>query len=173
MTIEERIRKIRLLILDVDGVLTDGRIIYDNFGDTVKIFDVRDGLGIVLLGRVNIKTAIISAGRSKAVTRRAKELKVIKVYQGVPDKLKVYNKLLRKFRLKDDEVSYIGDDLTDIPVMKKVGFAIGVPNSIDEVQGIAHYITSHNGGRGAVREIAELIIRTQGKWDEVMVRYTV
>ena len=173
MTIEERIRKIRLLILDVDGVLTDGRIIYDNFGDTVKIFDVRDGLGIVLLGRVNIKAAIISAGRSKAVTRRAKELKVTTVYQGVPDKLKVYNKLIRKFRLKDDEVSYIGDDLTDIPVMKRVGFAIGVPNSVDEVQGIAHYITSHNGGRGAVREIAELIIRTQGKWDEVMAKYTV
>src|SRR3989338_2155482 len=172
MTIEERIRKIRLLILDVDGVLTDGRIIYDNFGDTVKIFDVRDGLGIVLLGRVNIKAAIISAGRSKAVTRRAKELKVTTVYQGVPDKLKVYNKLIRKFRLKDDEVSYIGDDLTDIPVMKRVGFAIGVPNSVDEVQGIAHYITSHNGGRGAVREIAELIIRTQGKWDEVMAKYT-
>ena len=173
MTIEERIRKIRLLILDVDGVLTGGRIIYDNYGDTVKIFDVRDGLGIVLLGRVNIKAAIISAGRSKAVTRRAKELKVTTVYQGVPDKLKVYNKLIRKFRLKDDEVSYIGDDLTDIPVMKRVGFAIGVPNSVDEVKGIAHYITSHNGGRGAVREIAELIIRTQGKWDEVMAKYTV
>ncbi len=169
--IEERIKNIKLLILDVDGILTDGRIIYDNFGDTVKIFDVRDGLGLVLLKRANIKVAIVSAGKSRAVTRRARELKVTRVYQGIRDKLKIYNKLLRKFRLKDDEVCYMGDDLTDVPVMKRVGLAIGVPNSIDEVQRISHYITSHNGGRGAVREAADLILRTQGKWDEVVAKY--
>ena len=159
-----RIQKIKLLILDVDGVLTDGKIIYDSRGNEVKHFDVQDGFGIVFCQRLGLKTAIVTARASKVVTIRAKDLKITKVYQDAYPKIEAYKKLLKELGLKDEAVCFIGDDLPDLAVLKRVGFAVTVPNAVAEVKKIAHYITKKSGGHGAVREVIELILKTQGKW---------
>ena len=169
--LSDRILKISLLVLDVDGVMTDGRIIYGDYGDELKCFDVQDGLGIALLKRVGIPTAIISAKKSKINQRRAKELGVYKLFQKVPDKLKVFERLIKKLRLKPEQACFIADDLVDIPVLSRVGLAVGVKNAVEEVKEIAHYVTLKNGGRGAVREIVDLILKTQGKWEQATERY--
>ncbi len=168
---EERAKKIKLLIMDVDGVLTDGRIVLDENGNELKFFNVRDGHGIVLLHRIGIETAIITGRQSKIVERRAKELSIPYVYQKVFDKLKVYEELKNRLSLKDEEIAYIGDDVVDIPIMRRVGFSVSVADAHEEVKRVAHYITSKPGGKGAVREVAELIIKAKGLWDKVMERY--
>lgn len=169
--IEERAKKIKLLILDVDGVLTDGRIIYDNFGDEFKCFNVQDGLGFALLHASGIKAVIITAKRSKPVLRRAREMGVVKVYQNAWQKLKVYNHILNKFKLLDEEVCFIGDDLIDAPIMKRVGLAVAVANAVEEVKNCAHYFTRKEGGRGAVREVIEFILKSQNRWSELIERH--
>lgn len=169
--IQDRIKKIRLLILDIDAVLTDGRIVYDGRGNELKFFDVQDGFGLVLLKRVGIDTIIITAKRSKAVSRRARDFKTKAIYQNCFDKLKVFKEILKKFKYQPEEICFMGDDLIDIPVLKRVGFAVSVPNAVSETKEIVHYITKRHGGRGAVREICDLIIKTQGKWDETISRY--
>jgi 3-deoxy-D-manno-octulosonate 8-phosphate phosphatase (KDO 8-P phosphatase) len=169
--ISERAKKIKLLILDIDGVMTDGRIVYGIYGEELKFFDVQDGFGITLLHRAAIKSVIITAKRSRIVKTRAKDLKIIKAYQGFPDKLTVFNKMLKTFKVTPDEICFIGDDLIDIPILKRVGFAVAVPNAVEEVKGVAHYITSKVGGRGAVREICDLILKSQGKWDLATSQY--
>ena len=169
--LKHRILKIKLLVMDVDGVLTDGRIIYGDYGDELKFFDVQDGLGLAMLRRAGIHTVVISAKKSRVNHRRAKDLQITKIYQNAPDKLKIFEKVAKKMKLAHDEVCYIGDDLVDIPVMSKVGFAIGVNNAVDEVKSIAHYVTLKKGGRGAVREVIDLILKTQGKWPSVTERY--
>lgn len=161
---EERVRKIKLLILDVDGVMTDGRIIYDNFGDEFKVFDVQDGYGLVIWSKAGFKSVIITAKKSKIVCRRAKTCNITKVFQDARDKGIVYQKVLKIFKLKDDEVCFIGDDFLDMPVMRRVGFAVAVPYSRKEIKSSAHYITAAHSGRGAVREVIELIMKAQGKW---------
>ena len=167
----ERARKVKLLIVDIDGVMTDGRIIYSIYGDELKFFDVQDGFGITLLNRVGIRTVIITAKKSRIVKLRARDLKVAKAYQGHMDKMVPYNKLLRKFKIAPENICFIGDDLIDIPVLKRVGFAVAVPNGMDEVKAAAHHVTSKSGGRGAVREICDLVLKSQGKWDEATSRY--
>lgn len=169
--IEEKARKVKLLIVDVDGVLTDGRIIYDNFGDEFKCFHVQDGLGFVLLGFAKIKSVIITAKKSRIVARRAREMGIAKVCQNAPHKLKAYNKILKAFKVSDDEVCFIGDDIIDMPVLRRVGLAVGVANAMEEVKKISHYITKKEGGKGAVREVVDLILKAQGKWDELVGRY--
>lgn len=169
--LEERIKKIKLLILDIDGILTDGRIIYDNRGNELKFFDVQDGFGIVLLKRIGIDTIIMTAKKSRVVTRRARDFNVKHIYQNCFDKLATFQDILKKFRVSSDEICFVGDDLIDIPVMKRVGLAASVPNAVDETKEAAHYITKRTGGRGAVREICDLIIKTQDKWQDVMGRY--
>ena len=154
--------------MDVDGVLTDGKIIYDSQGNEVKIFDARDGYGIVFFQRAGFKTAIITARSSKVVTIRAKDLKINKVYQDAYPKINAYQELLRDFQLKDTEVCFIGDDLLDIPILKKVGFSVGVQNAVSEVKKHVHYVTKKNGGQGAVREVIELILKTQGMWKSII-----
>jgi len=169
----ERAKKVKLVILDIDGVMTDGRIIYSIYGDELKFFDVTDGFGITLLRRAGIRTAIITAKKSRIVKMRAKDMKVNYVYQGFRDKLAALNKILRKTRLKAEEICFIGDDLIDMPVLKRAGLAVAVPNAVEEVRQQAHFTTSKTGGRGAVREICDLILKAQGKWDAVTSKYFV
>lgn len=167
----ERAKRVKLLILDIDGVMTDGRIIYSIYGDELKFFDVQDGFGITLLNRAGIKCVIITAKVSRIVKLRARDLKVARVYQGYFDKLIPFNKTLRRFKLSHEEVCFIGDDLIDMPVLKRVGFAVSVPNAVDEVKACANFVTSKSGGRGAVREICDMILKAQGKWEPVTSKY--
>ncbi len=164
MHIEEKAKKIKLLVLDVDGVMTDGRIIYDNFGDEFKAFDVQDGYGLTLWCRAGLKSAIITAKKSRIVTRRAKLCHVTKVFQNIRDKGAVYEKLLKIFKIVDEEACFIGDDLRDRPIMKRAGLAVAVPYSRPEIKASAHYLTQADGGRGAIREVIELILKSQDKW---------
>jgi 3-deoxy-D-manno-octulosonate 8-phosphate phosphatase (KDO 8-P phosphatase) len=163
-----RIKKIRLLALDVDGVLTDGRIIVDNDGKETKFFDVQDGFGLVLFQKAGHKTAIISARAAGAVTARANDLKIDRIHQDAYPKSDAYQQILKDFKLKDEEVCFIGDDLPDLVVLKRVGFGVAVLNAVAEVKKAAHYVTVKKGGRGAVREVVELILKAQGKWGKVV-----
>lgn len=169
--LESRARKVRLLVLDVDGVMTDGRIIIDSKGVESKFFDVKDGHGIKLFMRAGLDVIIITGRESNVVTSRARELGIKDVYQGIHDKSEILERIIREKGIDAEKVAFIGDDLTDIPVMKKVGFAVAVRDSVDEVKAFAHYITERRGGRGAVREVIELILKAQGRWEDVVKKY--
>jgi len=171
LTLEERLAGIKLLILDVDGVLTDGRIVYDNYGDELKFFDVQDGMGLYLLHKAGIPCVIITAKKSRLVKRRAKEVWVARLYQNAHDKLKVYEEVKRIYGLADDVVCFIGDDIVDLPVMRRVGLAVAVPYAIEEIKQVAHWITQREGGRGAVREVVDRLLRVQGRWESVTALY--
>jgi 3-deoxy-D-manno-octulosonate 8-phosphate phosphatase (KDO 8-P phosphatase) len=168
---EERAKRVKLLILDVDGVLTDGRIVYDNFGDELKFFNVNDGLGVYLLRKAGIKTVIITAKKTKAVLKRARDMRVAAVYSN-HYKLKIYQKVLKRFRVKDEEVCFMGDDLLDLSIIKRAGLAVAPPNAMKQVKNSAHYITQRHGGKGAVRELTELILKSQGLWEKVTSVYS-
>jgi 3-deoxy-D-manno-octulosonate 8-phosphate phosphatase (KDO 8-P phosphatase) len=161
-------RRIKLLILDVDGVLTDGKIIYTDHGSEIKMFNVRDGVGVKLLKEAGIDVAIVSSRRSEAVRYRANDLGIEAVFLGINDKLLLFEDLLRDKGLEDQEVGYIGDDLVDIPVLKRAGLAIAVADAVEEVRRLADYVTRKSGGEGAVREVCELILQAQDKWPEFM-----
>ncbi|MCK4463035.1 MAG: HAD hydrolase family protein [Candidatus Omnitrophica bacterium] len=169
--ITERAKKIKLLLLDVDGVLTDGRIIYGTYGDELKNFDVNDGLGMMLVKRAGIRCAIITAKGSTVVKKRARDLKVDKVYSNFHYKIKALKNITKKFKIKNEEICFVGDDIIDVPILKRIGLAIAVPNAMDEVKEIAHYITKKNGGRGAVREVCDILLKAQGKWEETTRKY--
>ncbi len=171
MSLEDRAGKIKMLVMDVDGVLTDGRIVLGSRGEEFKFFHVQDGVGINLAHRAGLKTAIISARKSGATERRARELGMHDVYQVEDGKEGAYEKILQDYGLKDEEVAYIGDDFHDLPLLNRVGLAVSVPNGRDEVKEIAHYTTKAAGGQGAVREVVEAILKSQGKWEEVTARY--
>lgn len=166
-----RAQKIKLLILDIDGVMTDGRIVYGNYGDELKFFDVQDGFGVLLARSAGMKVAIITAKGSKVVKMRAKELNIDALYQNATNKLKALQKLLKKTKVAEEEACFIGDDLVDVPVLKKVGLAVAVPNAVNEVKSCAHMITAKTGGRGAVREVCDFLIKSQGKWEEATSKY--
>lgn len=172
LTLLERARKTRLLMMDVDGVLTDGRIIQDGHGHELKVFDVKDGHGIVMAHRAKLRTALISGRESETIRRRAEELGIELVFQKIWNKLEVYEKILVDTELTHDQVAYIGDDLIDIPLLRRVGLAVAVADAVDEVKAAAHLITQRPGGQGAVREVIELILRAQGHWDSLIERYT-
>lgn len=172
LTLLERARKTRLLIMDVDGVLTDGRIIQDGHGHELKVFDVKDGHGIVMAHRAKLRTALISGRESETVTHRAQELGIELVFQKIWNKLEVYEKILEDAQLTHDDVAYIGDDLVDIPLLRRVGFAVAVADAVDEVKAASHLITQRPGGQGAVREVIELILRAQDRWETLIERYT-
>lgn len=167
----ERIKKIKLLIVDNDGVMTDGRIVYGDYGDELKFFDVQDGFGLVLLRRAGIPTVMISGKKCRINQRRAKEISIDKVYQNVFDKLKAFDKVLRKYRVGAHEVCAVADDLVDLPILKRAGVAVAVQNAVDEVREAAHYVTAKRGGRGALREVCDLILKTQGSWTKVTQKY--
>lgn len=166
-----RAARIKLLIVDVDGVMTDCRIILDNRGNEFKAFHVRDGHGIKLAQRVGIKVAIITGRESKVVDRRAKELGITEVHQGSRNKLEAYASILAAMGLKDSEVAYMGDDVVDIPLLKRVGLPVAVADATEETRAHALMVTENPGGRGAVREVTDFLIKAQGRWDEIIKKY--
>ena len=167
-TLKTKLNKIKLLVMDVDGVLTDGKIVVDAQGKELKFFDVQDGFGLVLLRQAGIKTAILSARSSSAVTARAEDLKIDKICQDAYPKTNAYESLIKELGCTDEQVCFMGDDLPDLPVLKRVGLAVAVPNAMDELKKIAHYVTTRRGGAGAVREVIELILKAQGKWKNIV-----
>ncbi|MBI1750929.1 MAG: HAD hydrolase family protein [Acidobacteria bacterium] len=164
----KRAKKIRLLLMDVDGVLTDGRIYLQSLPDgaatEMKVFSAYDGAGLKLARAGGLRTGVITGRESAATARRAKEVDMEFVYQGRGKKLPAYGEILRAAKLKDEEVAYIGDDLPDLPVMARVGLAIAVANAVPEVKRAAQYVTKCPGGAGAAREVVELLLKCQGKW---------
>jgi len=168
-----RARAIKLLLMDCDGVLTDGRIMLLENGDEQKTFDVKDGHGIVLLHHAGLKSGIISGRTSSFVQRRAWELGMSLefVRQGCRNKIKEFEDVLAQAQLQAQEVAFIGDDVTDLPIMRRVGLAVAVADAVEETKQAAHYITERKGGHGAVREVAELILKAQDRWDESMGGY--
>ncbi|MBI3252966.1 MAG: HAD hydrolase family protein [Candidatus Omnitrophica bacterium] len=168
---KERIQKIKLVIVDNDGVLTDGRIVFGDYGDELKFFDAQDGHGLAMLHRAGLVTLMVSGRKCRINSRRAKEMKITKLYQNIHDKLKIFEKIVKQFKMKPEEICYIADDLIDLPILSRVGLAVAVPNAVPEVKQIAHYVTERPGGRGAVRELADMILKTQDKWKAVTERY--
>ncbi len=165
--LRERAKKIRMVILDVDGVLTDGSIILDNEGNELKMFHVRDGHGIKLLNKAGIRVAIITGRTSRVVSKRAEELGITDIYQGVIKKSSVYESLVQKYNFRHEEVAYMGDDIVDIELLKRVGLP-AVPSDSDEgIRRYAVFVSTKKGGRGAVRELAEIILKSSGLWENV------
>jgi 3-deoxy-D-manno-octulosonate 8-phosphate phosphatase (KDO 8-P phosphatase) len=176
MTSDDTLRRagrVRLMIFDVDGVLTDGSLHYGADGESMKTFNVHDGLGIKLLQESGVQTAIISARRSDIVTRRAADLGIGHVHQGGHDKLTPFHALLETTGLTAEQCGFIGDDVVDLPILARVGFAVSVPNGRADVRLRAHHVTAAAGGRGAVREVCELLLRAQGNYDGVLAQFLV
>jgi len=167
----DRAKKIKLLLLDVDGVMSDGRLIYTNYGDEMKNFDVNDGLGIFLVKRAGLKCVILTAMASHIVKRRAKELRIDKVYHNFHYKIKALDKIKQSFKVDADQICFVGDDLIDIPVLRRVGLAVCPPNAMRGIREVVHLVTQNNGGRGAVREVCELILHAQGLWNKATSKY--
>jgi 3-deoxy-D-manno-octulosonate 8-phosphate phosphatase (KDO 8-P phosphatase) len=168
---ESRLKPIKLLLLDVDGVLTDGRIVFDSNGVETKAFDVKDGHGLKMVQRAGLKVGLLT-GRTSEVTRiRAQELGIDLVIQGAKDKLAPYLEILKTEGLTDNEVAYVGDDVVDLPVLRRAGFSATVADAVAEVKPLVHYVASRPGGRGAVREICDLLLREAGLWESATTRY--
>lgn len=165
---EERAKSIRMIVMDVDGVLTDGRILYSADGAEIEAFSVRDGLGLRAAQRAGLLTAILTGRVSGAVARRAKELGIPEIHQGISDKMEAYESLLRRHGLTDDAVAYIGDDLNDLPMLVRAGLSAAPADAEEEVKAEVALVTSRGGGRGAVREVIDLILRAQGRWERAM-----
>jgi 3-deoxy-D-manno-octulosonate 8-phosphate phosphatase (KDO 8-P phosphatase) len=164
----ERLRKIQLLVLDVDGVLTDGRIWFDAKGEEMKAFAAHDGHGLTMLHRAGVQTAFLTGRLSAPAKARAAELGVSEVLEGVKDKRRAYVELRERRGLRDEEIAYMGDDLPDLPVLVRAGFAATVPHARDEVKAAAHHVTHSPAGVGAVREVAEAILRARGVFDAMV-----
>ncbi|MBC3927138.1 MULTISPECIES: HAD family hydrolase [Undibacterium] len=166
-----RAAKIRLMIFDVDGILTDGSLHFGADGEALKTFNVLDGQGIRLLQNAGIATAIISARQSPIVARRAADLGITHVRQGIHDKKTAFLQLLNELSIPADECGFIGDDVIDLPVLTRVGFAASVPNGHAEVRQRVHHVTTASGGKGAAREVCDFILRAQNKYDSVLAEY--
>ncbi len=166
-----RARKIKVLILDVDGVMTNGQIIWDSNRNEIKAFHVRDGHGIKMAERAGLTIAIITGRRSDVVDIRAKELGIKEVYQGALEKVPAFRKILAKLGLEEHEAAYVGDDIVDIPVMSRVGLSFAVANAEPYVKDAAHCVASRNGGEGVVREVIDMLLRARGDWESVTAKY--
>jgi 3-deoxy-D-manno-octulosonate 8-phosphate phosphatase (KDO 8-P phosphatase) len=164
----ERAAKIRMLVLDVDGVLTDGRLYFDSRGNEMKAFNTRDGLGIKALQWHGTTLALITGRQSDMVAQRAAQLGIEHVYQGRNDKLNAFNELLSDTHMDEEKICYAGDDWIDIPVLDRVGLAVTVADADEVVKNRVHWVTSRNGGRGAVREICDLILAARGLDQQVL-----
>lgn len=164
-------RDVKLLILDVDGVLTDGSIILDGGGNELKRFHVRDGHGIKMLQREGVKVAIITGRQSEVVRRRAEELGIEEVHQGSRVKTEAYEDILARLGLADRETAFVGDDVVDIPIMRRAGLAIAVADAAEEAKSAAMAVTRSRGGRGAVREVTDFLLKAKGLWDDATARY--
>jgi len=167
----EKAKKIKLLLTDVDGVLTDGRIIYDSDGKELKFFHVRDGYGLRLLISSGIEVGIITGRNSSIVEKRAKELGIKHIFQSVYNKAEIIDKIMSLENLENEAIAYVGDDIVDLPAFKKVGLKITVPDAPLEVQKYADYITLNYPGKGAIREICEIILKSKGLWEGILASY--
>lgn len=171
MTVSERARNLRLMIFDVDGVLTDGTLYCADSGEQMKAFNAHDGQGIKLLADAGISSAIISSRSSRAVELRAQNLGIVHLQQGVKNKLAAYQSLLAECKLGDAEAGFMGDDVVDLPVLRRCGLAVAVPDAPELLKQYVHYVTRAHGGRGAVREVCELVLRAQGAMEKVLEPY--
>ena len=175
--VQELAAPVKLVLMDVDGVLTDGRLynVPDAAGNMVetKAFDSQDGIALQWLGWKGIKTGLISGRNSPATVERARQCKFTYVYQGHIEKIPILEEILKDAAVNKEQVAYIGDDLTDVVVMHRVGLAIATANARYEVKQEAHYVTGAVGGSGAVREVVELILKAQGCWDEILKKYEI
>tara|TARA_B110000116_G_scaffold246939_1_gene239018 strand:+ start:7 stop:531 length:525 start_codon:yes stop_codon:yes gene_type:complete len=169
----EKAKNIRIVIFDVDGVLTDGTLYFTDSGEEIKAFNSRDGHGMKMLKASGVELAIITARESRSVKLRAENLNITLLYQGEKNKLKVFESLVTKLKLDMSSCAYVGDDLIDLPVMTRCGLSICVPSSPILVKKHAHYVTNSEGGQGAVREVCEMIMRSQGTLDEQLEKYLI
>jgi 3-deoxy-D-manno-octulosonate 8-phosphate phosphatase (KDO 8-P phosphatase) len=160
---------ITLLLFDVDGVLTDGKILMHPDGTESKQFDIKDGTGLVWAQRAGLKVGLLSARSSAATSQRAAQLGIGLVHQGVPSKLRAYDEILRQQELSDAEVAYMGDDLLDLPVIARVGLSASPADGVEEVRTRVHYVSRASGGHGAAREFIELILKAQDRWERLLV----
>ncbi|BBB91576.1 MAG TPA: HAD hydrolase family protein [Methylomusa anaerophila] len=167
----QKAQQVKLIIFDVDGVLTTGQIVIGPDGEACKEFNSQDGLGIALAHKAGLKTAIITGRESEIVRRRGDELKIAHIYQGAQDKVTALHDLMQKYSLPLNEIAYVGDDINDLPVMCRVGLPCAVANAAAEVKSVARYVANRQGGRGAVREILEFILKAQGQWDGLIAAY--
>lgn len=164
----QKASRIKMLVMDVDGVLTDGQILYATDGAEIEAFSVRDGLGLRAAQRAGLLTAILTGRVSGAVARRAKELGIPEIHQGIANKVETYETLLRRHGLTDEAVAYVGDDVNDLPLLARAGFSAAPGDAADEVKAKVVYVAARDGGRGAVREVIEVILKAQGKWERAM-----
>ncbi len=173
--VAKRAKQIKLILMDVDGVLTEGRVFYvtDAQGQLMesKAFNTQDGLGLYFCNELGIKTGVISGRDSPATVARAATLKMTYVFQGHLEKESIWDQILADAKLADEQVAFIGDDFTDVPLMRRAGLACAVANARPEVCLIAHYVTSAKGGEGAVREVIEIILRAQNLWQGILTKY--
>lgn len=167
----DKLKNIRLLLLDVDGVMTDGGIIYDASGLETKRFNVKDGHGIKMLQRYGVEVGIITGRTSIVVDNRARELGISLVYQGSLKKIESYEDIRHKTGLADEQIAYMGDDVIDVPVMRRVGFSAAPQDGLPEVLAVVDYVATRDGGCGAVREVCDHILKARGAWDEIAARY--
>ena len=166
-----RLKDIKVLILDVDGVLTDGGIIYNDDGSETKMFNVRDGLGLRLLMKAGIKICLVTGRRSAALYRRCKDLGIDHIFDGIQNKAAVLDVILEKTGVDAEQIAFVGDDLPDLPLMRRVGVSIAVADAHETVCDSAEIITSARGGKGAVREVCEAILRAQQRWKAILEGY--
>jgi 3-deoxy-D-manno-octulosonate 8-phosphate phosphatase (KDO 8-P phosphatase) len=166
--LKERASRIRMLVLDVDGVLTDGKLYFDHSGNEMKAFNTRDGMGMKALQQCGIEVAVITGRKSEAVAHRMSQLDIQHIYQGREDKLSAFLHLLEVTGLEAQQICFAGDDWIDLPVLSRAGLAVSVADAEDRVKEQAHWITSRNGGDGAVREICNLILIAQGKEQTIL-----
>jgi 3-deoxy-D-manno-octulosonate 8-phosphate phosphatase (KDO 8-P phosphatase) len=164
---------VKLVVFDVDGVLTDGSIIWQDVGWGAKVFDVKDGFGILLLRKAGVEVAFITGRTSEAVEQRARELGVPYCLQGVDDKLAALRAIMIKAGVREDEVAFVGDDLNDLAVLRRVGFAAAPADAVHEVKTVVEHVTKAPGGKGCAREVAEKILKAQQRWGTVLEKYLV
>lgn len=169
--LKERARKIKCLICDVDGVLSDGLLYIDNHGNELKTFHVQDGMGLKLLMAAGIDVAVITTARNEVVDHRMQQLGITHYYKGQVDKRNAYQQLKQTLGLQDEQFAYIGDDLPDLPIIQQVGLGVAVANAVRQVKEFADWETDQNGGRGAVREVCDLILDAQNKMDIALAGY--
>lgn len=171
ISIEERAKKIKVVIFDVDGVMTNGGLMLGDDGLEYKNFHSQDGLGLKLLHNTGIQMAIVTGRTSNVVTKRAENIKITNIYQGVHDKLEAFNAILKDLNVTAEECMFMGDDVIDLPPMRRAGLAVAVPHAMPLVKEYAHYITTREAGHGAVRELCELLMKAQGTFDGQMAKF--
>ena len=170
-TFPEKLKKIQLLLLDVDGVLTDGSIIYSDEGRETKVFNVKDGFGLKLIMSAGIKVGLVTGRTSNALQRRCRELGIKYIYDGVQQKARLLDKIVAETGVGADNTAYIGDDLPDLPLMRRIGLAIAVADAHEMVRDYADWITAAPGGRGAVREVCDALLKARGDWESLMEQF--